>query len=148
MKLKLVLGGYIPRAKRAAKQALCGVCLVLGVGAVFGNTQVKQDISLDQGWNSIYVQVAETNDVDTLFRDWPVEWVALYDSAAFLETRQYSAEASSEGTSRAGYRMWRRSEPGLSQFRYVPADSVLVCYANGPYIWTEWGQTPFADGIS
>ena len=25
----LVLGAYIPRAKRAAKQALCGVCLVL-----------------------------------------------------------------------------------------------------------------------
>ena len=114
--------------------------LLFTFSAAFGSTQVEQGISLDQGWNSIHIQVAETNDVDTLFKDWPVEWVALYDPAAFLETRQYSAESSNEGTFRTGYRMWRRSEPGLSQFHYVPADSVLVCYANGPHVCTFRGE--------
>ena len=114
--------------------------LLFTFSVAFGSTQVEQGISLEQGWNTIHVQVAETNDADTLFRDWPVEWVALYDPAAFLETRQYSAESSNEGTSRAGYRMWRRSDPGLSQFRYVPADSVLVCVANDPHICTFRGE--------
>ena len=114
--------------------AFCG-------GVAFGGVEMQQQIQLVEGWNSIHVQVAETNDVDTLFRDWPVEWVALYDPAAFLETRQYSAESSNEGTSRAGYKMWRRGEPGLSGFRYVPADSVLVCFVtNGMYSCSLYGE--------
>ena len=113
----------------------------LGAGAAFGSAEMSQVINLVKGWNAIHVQVAETNDVDTLFKDWPVEWVALYDPAAFLETRQYSAEASNEGTSRAGYKMWLRSEPGLSGFRYVPADSVLVCFVtNATHGCTFYGE--------
>ena len=111
------------------RQMIAAGLAVALCGAAFGSAEIAQAFRLVKGWNAIHVQVAETNDVDMLFKDWPVEWVALYDSAAFLETRQYSADASSEGTSSAGYRMWRRSEPGLSGFRHVPADSVLVCFA-------------------
>ena len=122
--------------------------LLFTFSAAFGNTLMEQAIRLQDGWNAIHVQVADTNDVDQLFRVWPVEWVALYDPAAFLETRQYSAEASSEGTSRAGYRMWRRREPGLSGFRHVPADSVLVCFVtNGSYECVFYGE-PRAPRIS
>ena len=114
--------------------AFCG-------GVAFGGVEMRQQILLEEGWNSIHVQVAETNDVDTLFRDWPVEWVALYDPAAFLDTKQYSADGSGEGTIRAGYKMWRRGEPGLSGFRYVPADSVLVCFVtNGMYSCSLYGE--------
>lgn len=121
--------------------------LIVAVGAVlalvdaaFGAAEMAQTFRLVKGWNAVHVQVAETNDVDMLFRDWPVEWVALYDSAAFLETRQFSAESSNEGVSRAGYRMWRRSEPGLSGFRYVPADSVIVCYASEAHDCAFYGE--------
>ena len=114
--------------------AFCG-------GVAFGGVEMRQQILLESGWNSIHVQVSETNDVDTLFRDWPVEWVALYDPAAFLDTKQYSADGSGEGTIRAGYKMWRRGEPGLSGFRYVPADSVLVCFVtNGMYSCSLYGE--------
>ena len=109
-------------------------------GAAFGSVEMEQTIRLGKGWNAVHIEVAETNDVDALFKDWPVEWVALYDPAAFLETRQFSAEASNEGTSRAGYRMWRRSEPGLSGFRHVPADSVLVCFASTEHDCSFWGE--------
>lgn len=113
--------------------AFCG-------GAAFGGVEMRQQIQLEEGWNSIHVQVAETNDVDTLFRDWPVEWVALYDPAAFLDTKQYSPDGSGEGTIRRGYRMWRREAPELSGFRRIPADSVLMCYATNTFTRTYYGE--------
>ena len=115
--------------------------------AAFGNVEMLQDVNLVGGWNAVHVDVADTTDVDVLFADWPVEWVALYDPAAFLETRQYSAESSTEGTSHAVYRMWRRSEPGLRGFARVPADSVLVCFATRGHACKLYG-TPCAPRIT
>ena len=124
----------------------CLVACALCVGTL-GAVEMEQDIRLVKGWNAFRVEVAETNDVDRLFADWPVEWVALYDPAAFLETRQYSAGASGDGVSPAGYRMWRRAVPALRGFASIPADSVLVCFATNVHSCTFFG-TPCAPRIA
>ena len=112
--------------------AICALCAACA-GTLGAGVEMTQDIHLVRGWNALRVEVTDTNDVNRLFAAWPVDWVALYDPAAFLETRQYSAEASGEGTTRGGYLMWRRDAPGISGFARVPADSVLVCFAKADY---------------
>ena len=93
-------------------------------GAATAAAEMRQTVALGSGWNAVHIQIAATDEVDDLFRDWPVEWVALYDPAAFLDTKQYSADGSGEGTIRGGYLMWRRAAPELAGFRRVPADSM------------------------
>ena len=127
-----------------------GACLLAAAGAyalAFGAPEMDQEFSLVNGWNAIRVEVGPKEDANTLFRDWPVEWVALYDSAAFLDTKQFSSRGSTEGVAQSGYRMWRRGDPGASSFSGVPADSVLVCYATNTYSGRLTG-TPVAPRIT
>lgn len=99
-------------------------------GAAFGTMEVEQPISYSIGWNLVYVKVAPNVSADELFKNWPVEAVSLYDPAAFLDTKQYSAEDSTEGTTRNVMRTWRRGNPGASGFVSVPADSILMFKAS------------------
>lgn len=116
-------------------------------GAAFGAVEMQQGIVLEKGWNAVHVQVADTNDVDDLFKDWPVEWVSLYKSDAFLETRQFSAEGSNEGVISSGYRTWWRGKKDVRGFARVPADSVLVCFATNAHSCVLYG-TPAAPRIA
>jgi len=103
--------------------------LCLGAGAVSAEAvKLSQSVTLKPGWNAVYVNVAPDETADAIFGAWPVERVAVYDAAAFLATKQYSGTASTEGTSTAGYRMWRRGVPALSQVKAIPANSVCVCF--------------------
>ena len=111
---------------------------LLAACAAFGAVEMQQKISLEEGWNAVHVQVADTNDVDDLFGDWPVESVSLYKSDAFLETRQFSAEGSNEGLVSSGYRTWWRGK-GIRGFAHVPADSVLVCFATNEHSCVLYG---------
>ena len=114
--------------------------LVFFAGAACAGVELGQTVMLEEGWNSVSLQIGIAEDVNDIFRDWPVEWVALYDPAAFLDTKQYSADGSGEGTIRGSYRMWRRAAPELADFRRIPADSVLVCYATNVFAHTYYGE--------
>lgn len=105
--------------------------LAWGTNYARGAVERVQTISFAKGWNSVYVEVAPGMTADELFADWPVDAVALYDPAAFLDTRQYFAEDSTEGTARNVMRMWRRNNPGANEFSSVSADVVLVFKATG-----------------
>ena len=132
--------------KIGMKSALLVALAVEGY-AVLGAPEKVQTFALVKGWNAVRVEVGPKEDADTLFRDWPVEWVALYDPAAYLNTRQYSGRSTGEGAVHPGYRMWRRNDPGASAFTGVPADSVLVCFATNVYSGSLTG-TPVAPRIT
>ncbi|MCQ2389897.1 MAG: hypothetical protein MJ240_00625 [Kiritimatiellae bacterium] len=104
-------------------------CVLLAVGAYAVEVMSSQMVALNNGWNAFYLTVSPTGTADQVFADWPVDFVSAYDSAAFLETRQYSALGSTEGTSIGGYRTWHRLEKGASSLMRVPANTVYVCFA-------------------
>ena len=101
---------------------LCTLSLVAGV-------ESSQSVALVKGWNAIYLTVAPTGTASEVFADWPVDYVAAYDQAAFLETRQYSGTDSTEGTATGGYRVWHRDDPGASSLNGVAANTVYMCFA-------------------
>ena len=88
-KLKFVLSAYIPRAKRAAQQALCGVCLVLGAGVAGAAVLDKAYLSADRpaageaaisrsealvfrsGGDPIYGQLLRPNAAVRVRKDYP-----------------------------------------------------------------------------
>ena len=84
--------------------------------AALGAPEKVQTFALVKGWNAVRVEVGPKEDADTLFRDWPVEWVALYDPAAYLNTRQYSGRATGEGVVRPGYRTIYVLKDGVKRF--------------------------------
>ncbi len=56
---------------------------------------------------------------DELFGAWPVNFVGAYDAASFLETRQFSVEATMEGALVGGYRIWQRGDVGVTTMSRV-----------------------------
>ena len=125
------MGFVMFRGKRLTAR-LSGVCLSfacvfpLVAGAVAPYT--TQSLSLVQGWNAVYVEVAPDATADDLFADWPVDHVGLYDPASFLATRQFGADWDSEGLTGSSMALWKRGFPEASSLSRVPAGSVLVTY--------------------
>ncbi|MDD2597682.1 MAG: hypothetical protein PHO37_00445 [Kiritimatiellae bacterium] len=87
-----------------------------------------QALSLDQGWNAIYLSVSPTVAADDLFAQWPVHSVSAYRSSELLRTEQVAAGLSGESAAVAPFGIWTREELAASTLRYVPADTVLVCF--------------------
>ena len=104
------MGFVMFRGKRLTAR-LSGVCLSfacvfpLVAGAVAPYT--TQSLSLVQGWNAVYVEVAPDAAADDLFADWPVDHVGLYDPASFLATRQFGADWDSEGLTGSSMALWK-----------------------------------------
>ncbi|MBQ3808785.1 MAG: hypothetical protein II840_12605 [Kiritimatiellae bacterium] len=124
--------GFVMFREKWLTVRLSGVCLSfacvfpLVAGAVAPYT--TQSLSLVQGWNAVYVEVAPDAAADDLFADWPVDHVGLYDPASFLATRQFGADWDSEGLTGSSMALWKRGFPEASSLSRVPAGSVLVTY--------------------
>ena len=124
--------GFVMFREKWLTARLSGVCLSfacvfpLVAGAVAPYT--TQTLSLVQGWNAVYVEVAPDAAADDLFADWPVDHVGLYDPASFLATRQFGADWDSEGLTGSSMALWKRGFPEASSLSRVPAGSVLVTY--------------------
>lgn len=121
---------------------MIGVCvgaLALVAGAAPG-VKVAQQVTLQKGWNAVYVTVAPDESADEIFADWPTDRVGVYDPASFLATRQYSGAGSNEGVASSGFLMWYRSAGELSQFKRIAANSVYVCFATEAWSGTLYGR--------
>ena len=124
--------GFVMFREKWLTARLSGVCLYfacvfpLVAGAVAPYT--TQSLSLVQGWNAVYVEVAPDAAADDLFADWPVDHVGLYDPVSFLVTRQFGADWDSEGLTGSSMALWKRGFPEASSLSRVPAGSVLVTY--------------------
>ncbi|MBP1590227.1 MAG: hypothetical protein ILO10_08555 [Kiritimatiellae bacterium] len=91
--------------------------------------QIPQTISLKGGsWNAVFVEVAPTNTLAEIFVGWPTDSVGLYDPAAFLATRQFSANSESEGILASPIAMWHRDYPEASDAMSLPANTVCIFY--------------------
>ena len=55
----------------------------------------SQSITLNPGWNAVYIEVSPQCTPNEVFASWPVASVGLYDPASFLSTRQFSSDWSS-----------------------------------------------------
>lgn len=118
--------------------SLMGLGLLASAGV-----KSSQIISLQPGWNAFYLEVAPEMSADEFFADWPVDRVAAYDSASFLETKQYSAEGSNEGTTVRGYRVWRRdAESGFSDLTGVSANTIYLVFNKDSqkFVTTVYGR--------
>ncbi len=89
----------------------------------------SQRVELRKGWNAFCLTVAPQGSADDFFAEWPVDFVAAYDQAAFLETKQYSSSASSEGLQKSAYRIWHRGDRGSTSLQAPVANTVYLCYA-------------------
>ncbi|MBR1609352.1 MAG: hypothetical protein IJ678_07025, partial [Kiritimatiellae bacterium] len=103
-----------------------------------------QAIALKPGWNAVYVEVSPEAPADGIFADWPVDSVGVYDPAAFLATRQFSAAGGTEGLANPPIFMWNRAYREASAVERIPAGVVCICFntnltASGTYATTLVG---------
>lgn len=114
----------------------CAVLAVaLSVAALHparGAVELDQTLSVKYGWNAVYVEVSPTNDLSEVFAGWPTDSVGLYDPAAFLATRQYSASSDTQGMAIAPIAMWHRGNPAASEALSMPANTVCIFFSTNP----------------
>ena len=99
--------------------------------ALFARAEVtvrRQEISLNRGWNAVYVEVAPTAPLDEVFASWPVKSVGFYDPAAFLATRQFSQNWDSGGLSMSPVAVWHRDVPEATKVQSIPAGTVCLVF--------------------
>ena len=111
-------------ATKALFIALCAVCASASRATVL----TSQSITLNPGWNAVYIEVSPQQTPDEVFASWPVASVGLYDPASFLSTRQFSSDWSSQGLPVKSILMWQRDYPELTQFAAIPPGVVAVTY--------------------
>ena len=111
------------------RKAVAAMALAVSVNAGAESVMMSQQVTLQQGWNAFYLEVAPTNAPAAVFGDWPVKAVSAYDQSAYLETKQYSGTGSTEGTTSPGYTVWRRGDDeGLSSMVAVKANTIYLAY--------------------
>ena len=103
-----------------------------------------QSIALARGWNAVYVEVSPEESPDALFANWPVDSVGVYDPAAFLATRQFSASEETQGLAASPIAMWRRDNPDASSVSRIPAGVVCIAFNTGGVFRTTLQGVPAA----
>ena len=103
-----------------------------------------QPIALARGWNAVYVEVSPEASPDELFANWPVDSVGVYDPAAFLSTRQFSADTDTQGLQTSPIAMWRRGIPDASPVSRIPAGVVCIAFNTGAVFRTTLVGVPAA----
>lgn len=107
-----------------AAAAACALAAFPASGVV----QIGQSIPIKPGWNAIYVEVAPTGSPAAVFAEWPTDSVGLYDPAAFLATRQFTASSESQGIFTSPVAMWHRDYPEASDALSLPAGTVCLFF--------------------
>ena len=116
------------KAGRPATKALFFVLCAMCASASRATVLTSQSITLNPGWNAVYIEVSPQQTPDEVFASWPVASVGLYDPASFLSTRQFSSDWSSQGLPVKSILMWQRDYPELTQFAAIPPGVVAVTY--------------------
>lgn len=96
--------------------------------AAHAEVTVTQTLTLNSGWNAVYVEVSPTAPLTEVFADWPVKSVGFYDPASFLATRQFSQDWDSQGVSMKPIATWHRDYPEASPVERIPAGTVCLVY--------------------
>lgn len=113
--------------KKTILMAVLGL-VMLPICGVNGEMATRQSIRLKRGWNAVYIEVSPDATPDEVFRAWPVESVGIYDPAAFLATRQFASNWSSQGIPARSILMWQRDFPEVTQLAAIPAGVIAVTF--------------------
>ena len=101
--------------------------LVAASAALFAHAAVvDQTVTLNPGWNAVYVGVGPDGSADEVFASWPVESVSAYNADNFRVTADTSGGLTGESTVLAPFLVWSR-EGHASTLRRLSADTVLLC---------------------
>ena len=65
-----------------------------GVASMIWGQGVVQPLTLQPGWNAIYLQVSPEGTADDFFKAWPVPSVSVYNASAFRLGHRFSDSAS------------------------------------------------------
>lgn len=104
------------------------VCALLLLAVAARAQTARQTVTLKPGWNAVYVSVAPEGGSDELFADWPVASVSAYRASGLFGTEQPPGGLSGEYTAPEPFGIWTRETPSASTLRFLPADTVLVCF--------------------
>ena len=91
-------------AGSARSLAIAAVWMAASVACA--DVTVRQTITLNSGWNAVYLEVAPHGTPDEVFANWPIKSAGFYDPASFLATRQFSSSWNSQGLSMNPISMW------------------------------------------
>lgn len=121
-----------------------------GVASMVWGQGVVQPLTLQPGWNAIYLQVSPEGTADDFFKAWPVPSVSVYNASAFRLGHRFSDSASEATAAGQPFFIWTREASGVSTVgQQVPADSVLVCFNNsGKVFQTEAYGVPAAPRLA
>jgi hypothetical protein len=109
------------------------------------DTSRSQTISLQKGWNSVFLQVTPTNrDPSAVFANTPIEIVATY--FAVERAIQYIQNPGSIGWNKSGWAVWygpNRSDAFLSSLHAVHGNRAFLIFSKQDFTWTVNGTVSF-----
>lgn len=116
---------------------------------VLGQT-VSQTLTLQPGWNAIYLHVSPSATADDFFANWPVPSVSIYNASAIRLGHRFTNSVTDVTAAGQPFYIWTRETTGVSSVgKTVPGDSVLVCFNQSGAVFTVEAQgTPVAPRIA
>lgn len=116
--------------------------LTIGAALLASAKYVENTISLDKGWNAIYLEATpETTELDTFFANTGVTRVGSYQREAYKATAQYDSEGNIRNQKPISYLVWEKG--GASTLKNLRGGNCYLVYATEAKTITYLG-TPVA----
>ena len=125
----------VPREGDKMKRFVMFTAFLLGGVSSFAAT-IDVPVTLNVGWNAIYVPVGSEAKLEELFGDWPVPSISMYSAESILSTVTTAGGLTGETASRVPFLIWSKEVPAVSSLSKLVADSVLVCCNTGTTVYT------------
>ena len=92
---------------------------------------IRETMTLEKGWNAIYLESTPTNAVCAdFFAGAPVARVASYQSDAYSSTRQIADDGTTIDQKPLSYRVWVPGDETASTMSSLLGGNVYLIYAN------------------
>lgn len=102
--------------------------LTIGAALMASAQYVKNTITLNKGWNAIYLEATpETTEPDTFFENTGVTRVGSYQREAYKATAQYDSEGNIRNQKPISYLVWEKG--GASTLKNLRGGNCYLVYA-------------------
>jgi hypothetical protein len=101
---------------------------------------VEQEISIEKGWNALYINVIPTLSADELFEAWPADSISVYRT---ISVNDLGTLKEHKTLPESRFFTWHRDMPEASTLKHLPGDCTLVFKATADYT-TKVTGTPIA----
>lgn len=112
--------------------------LTIGAALLASAKYVENTISLDKGWNAIYLEATpETPELDTFFANTGVTRVGSYQREAYKATAQYDSEGNIRNQKPISYLVWEKG--GASTLKNLRGGNCYLVYTTAAETITYLG---------